>query len=397
MSKMKDILKEQKTIENCLRTKRGNLDAPPPCCSKLSHNGCFDSATNAPILANILLHFLAQGRLETEDAAAICQGAARVLSEEENVLKIKGDITIVGDLHGQFYDLAKIITMTGDMKDNKYLFLGNYIGGGGFSNECILFLLAAKLAYPDNVFLLRGNHESRFMADLFGFENECMQKYSKSMYNIFLSTFNRLPLAATIAGKYFCVHGGLSPDISRIEDIQLINRFREAPSKGGMCDLLWSDPYWDVDNPSNGLTSQSEYYTPGNGTFDLEPSFVENEQRGCSYIFNFACVKHFANVNKILCIIRSHEVQDDGYKLYRAHPNNNYPALLSVFSAPNYCDTFENKGAIVRITNDTLELKQFFCSPHPLVLPQMNAFSWSLPFMADNINAFFTQITEGDQ
>ncbi|EPY26562.1 protein phosphatase 3, catalytic subunit [Angomonas deanei] len=230
------------------------------------------------------------------------------------------------------------------------------------------------------------------MTTVFGFDEECSSRYSKQLYSALVGAFNCLPIAAVVNEKFFCVHGGLSPDVSRIEDIELIHRFREIPSSGGMCDLLWSDPYWDVENPTTGDSAESEYYTPLNAPFDMEPTFSHNEQRGCSYIFNFACVKHFVNVNNILCVIRSHEIQDDGYKLYRPHPNNNFPAMMSVFSAPNYSDTFENKGAIICITNNDMEVKQFFCSPHPFVLLGQNGFTWSLPFMADSLSTIFNAI-----
>lgn len=371
---------------------RQDSTVPPPYWSELSQAELMDTDGRLCIM-NILLHFLRQGRLSKQHALDIGRHATQVLRAEQNMLTLRDPITIVGDLNGQLYDLAKIFYMNGSPEENQYLFLGNYSGGGGFSCECLLFLLAAKINYPNSVFLLRGCHESRFMTEVLLLDQECERKYSRQMYSVFLQVFNSLPLAATVSERYFCVHGGLSPDVSRLEDIQLIHRHREVPTKGAMCDLLWSDPYWDVDNPATTSSGgQTEYYTPGTGSYQIDPRFLDNEQRGCSYLFNFACVKHFESLNKLFCIIRSHGVQDQGYKLYRADPNNNFPCLISVFSAPNYCNTFDNKGAVLRIARNGFHIKQFYCSPHPYVLPEMNAFSWSMPFVINSLHNFFSTV-----
>eukprot|EP00742_Colponemidia_sp_Colp-10_P018379 GILJ01021231.1.p1 GENE.GILJ01021231.1~~GILJ01021231.1.p1 ORF type:complete len:262 (+),score=24.56 GILJ01021231.1:101-886(+) len=189
-----------------------------------------------------------------------------------------------------------------------------------------------------------------------------------------------------IGTRFFCVHGGLSPDVTHVEDIHHIHRFREVPSQGAMCDLLWSDPLFDVDNPSE--PSPDGYYQfSAAASYNNEPSFTHNDTRGCGYFFNFACLKHFITENGILCVIRAHESQDEGYRLSRSHPNTQFPAMLTIFSAPNYCDTYDNKGAIVMITDGKMNLKQFFSSPHPYYLSNfMNAFSWSLPFVSGKTN-----------
>lgn len=377
---------------------------PKPLWKELPKNQCLNS-NRVPILRNIMLHFLREGRLGKEEALDITQRAAALLREEPNTLLLESPVTVVGDICGQLYDLAKIFAIGGKISETKYLFLGNYTESSSCGCECLLFLLAAKLAFPDNIFLLRGSHESRFMTHMLGFERECVKKHSKALYKGLMAACDALPLAALVSDKYFCVHGGLSPDISRIQDIQYIHRFREVPTKGAMCDLLWSDPHYDVENPmsptttdnnkSGGSNAPSNYYTPGGGVFDLEPTFFSNEQRGCSFLFNFACLKHFVNVNKLLCVIRGNEVQDDGYKLYRAHPNNNYPCMIGVFSAPNACGSFDNKGVILRITKENLNFTQFFCSPHPFELRGLNGITWSLPYLLDNLGAAMDEILKG--
>lgn len=130
----------------------------------------------------------------------------------------------------------------------------------------------------------------------------------------------------------------------------------------------------------------------------MQPSFTHNEQRGCSYIFNFAALKHFVSENKLLCVIRAHEAQPEGYCLYRAHPHTNFPCMLSIFSAPNYCDTFGNKGAIALVGDGQIKVKQFFSSPHPYVLPNfINAFQWSVPFVCAKAEEVASQLLEIDE
>ncbi|CCW66967.1 unnamed protein product [Phytomonas sp. Hart1] len=364
---------------------------PLPHWEELPHSH-FSGIDGTPSLQNVMLHFLRQGRLSKEDAISLSTQAAILLRKEQNTLMLQGPVTVIGDIQGQFYDLVKIFSFNGKLADSQYLFLGNYIGGGGYSCECILFLFAAKLAYPNSIFLLRGNHESRMMASILGFELECSKKYSAKVFNSVMVACQYLPLSAVVSERYFCVHGGLSPDISSIEDINFIHRFREVPTKGAMCDLLWSDPYWDVENPSSAGDGQTDYYKPGAGVFDRNPIFYENERRGVSFLFNFACVRHFTSVNKILCIVRSHEAQNEGYKLYRPHPNTNFPCMLSLFSAPNYCGTFDNKGAFAHLTENNVSIRQFFCSPHPYELQNLNGITWSLPFVADSLQGIIFEL-----
>ncbi|CCW60060.1 unnamed protein product [Phytomonas sp. EM1] len=364
---------------------------PLPYWEELPHSH-FSNADGTPSLRNIMLHFLRQGRLSKEDAITLTTQAAILLRKEPNTLTLRGPVTVIGDIQGQFYDLVKIFGFGGNFTENQYLFLGNYIGSGGYSCECILFLFAAKIAYPNSIFLLRGNHESRIMASILGFELECSKKYSSKVFNRVMVACQYLPLSAVVSERYFCVHGGLSPDISSIEDINYIHRFREVPTKGAMCDLLWSDPYWDVENPSSAGDGETEYYRPGAGVFDTNPIFFENERRGLSFLFNFACVRHFTSANKILCIVRSHEAQNEGYKLYRPHPNGNFPCMLSLFSAPNYCGTFDNKGAFARLTENSVNIKQFFCSPHPYGLQNLNGVTWSLPFVTDCLQSIICEL-----
>lgn len=370
---------------------------PSQCASAASsgngalRNGTFVSGGEKTSLETVMKQFLCEEPLSLEYATEVVQQAALVLRTEPNTLSINDSVVIVGDVQGQYYDLVKILASCGSPQTTRYLFLGNYIGNGGFNLECVILLFAAKVAYPQSVYLLRGSNESKLMADVLHLGDECQQKYSKALFPLLLSAFNCLPLAAVVLNKYFCVHSGLSPDVSHINDIALIHRFRHIPTRGAMCDLVWSEPDWDTDNLlyNNVEESSGETYVPRLGSFETRPLFIKNKQRGFSYVFNFACAKRFVSANNLLCIVRSHEVQELGFKLYRPHPNHLFPCLVSVFSAPNYCSSFGNKGAVLVLSKETMDFKQFESSPHPCVLPGRNAFSWSLPFLESNLMSIF--------
>jgi len=167
--------------------------------------------------------------------------------------------------------------------------------------------------------------------------------------------------------QFFCIHGGLSPDLKDINDIQNINRFCEPPPTGIMCDLLWSDPM-------------------ENFTSELETDFKYNSVRGCYYSFSYNTTCDFIEYNGILSVIRAHEAQDAGYKMHKINHRTGFPSLITLFSAPNYLDSYNNKGAIMRYENNTMNIRQFNSNPHPFNLPGfMNVFNWSLPFLADQV------------
>eukprot|EP00656_Telonema_subtile_P040537 TRINITY_DN4560_c0_g1_i2.p1 TRINITY_DN4560_c0_g1~~TRINITY_DN4560_c0_g1_i2.p1 ORF type:complete len:253 (-),score=61.04 TRINITY_DN4560_c0_g1_i2:680-1438(-) len=143
---------------------------------------------------------------------------------------------------------------------------------------------------------------------------------------------------------------------------------------GPMCDLLWSDPMEDDQEGSD------------------DALFVHNDLRGCSYVFSYAATCQFLVSNHLLSVIRAHEAQDEGYRLYKKS-NTGFPSVICIFSAPNYCDTYDNKAAIIRFQNNLMNIRQFNSSPHPYYLPNfMNAFSWSLPFVAEKVTDMLTTI-----
>ncbi|EEB07750.1 serine/threonine protein phosphatase [Schizosaccharomyces japonicus yFS275] len=256
------------------------------------------------------------------------------------------ELVVCGDTHGQFFDLLNIFETNGaPSPKKKYLFNGDFVDRGSWSTEVALLLYSYKLLYPDNMFINRGNHETNDMNKMYGFEGECKAKYNERTYRIFSETFVALPLATLIGKHYLVLHGGLfSKDTVTLDDIRKFDRLqRKQPGQSGiMMEMLWTDP-----QPNAGRG----------------PS-----KRGVGLQFGPDITKKFCELNNLKAVIRSHEVRQDGYEV--EHDGR----LITVFSAPNYCDTTGNMGAVIHIQS-TYELKfaQFSAVPHPNVRPMAYA------------------------
>ncbi|KAJ5775372.1 uncharacterized protein N7511_000383 [Penicillium nucicola] len=321
-----------------------------------------------PNLQYLKQHLYREGRLSEEQALWIIHAGTQVLRAEPNLLEMDAPITVCGDVHGQYYDLMKLFEVGGDPSETRYLFLGDYVDRGYFSIECVLYLWALKIWYPDSLWLLRGNHECRHLTDYFTFKLECKHKYSERIYEACIESFCSLPLAAVMNKQFLCIHGGLSPELHTLEDIKAIDRFREPPTHGLMCDILWADPL-------------EEFGQEKTGDF-----FIHNSVRGCSYFFSYPAACAFLEKNNLLSIIRAHEAQDAGYRMYRKTRTTGFPSVMTIFSAPNYLDVYNNKAAVLKYENNVMNIRQFNCTPHPYWLPNfMDVFTWSLPFVGEKI------------
>ncbi|KAJ1962573.1 3',5'-cyclic-nucleotide phosphodiesterase (PDEase) (3':5'-CNP), partial [Dipsacomyces acuminosporus] len=249
-----------------------------------------------------------------------------------------------------------------------YLFLGDYVDRGYFSIECLLYLYALKLRHNATFFMLRGNHECQHLTDYFTFKLECTHKYTERVYDAAIESFCALPLAAVVNKQFLCIHGGLSPELHTLDDLRTLDRFREPPTHGLMCDLLWADPVEDFGHEKN------------------KSYFIHNYARGCSYFFNYAAVCAFLERNGLLSLVRAHEAQDAGYRMYRKSKTTGFPSVITLFSAPNYLDVYNNKAAVLKYENNVMNIRQFNCSPHPYWLPNfMDVFTWSLPFVGEKV------------
>ncbi|RDI84316.1 Kynurenine 3-monooxygenase [Venturia inaequalis] len=321
-----------------------------------------------PNLQFLKQHFYREGRLTEEQALWIIRKGTEVLKAEPNLLEMDAPITVCGDVHGQYFDLMKLFEVGGDPSETRYLFLGDYVDRGYFSIECVLYLWALKIWYPNTLWLLRGNHECRHLTDYFTFKLECKHKYSEDVYEACMESFCALPLAAVMNKQFLCIHGGLSPELHTLEDIKAIDRFREPPTHGLMCDILWADPLEEF-----GQEKTQEF-------------FVHNHVRGCSYFFSYPAACSFLEKNNLLSIIRAHEAQDAGYRMYRKTRTTGFPSVMTIFSAPNYLDVYNNKAAVLKYENNVMNIRQFNCTPHPYWLPNfMDVFTWSLPFVGEKI------------
>jgi len=204
------------------------------------------------------LELLKNGKYISEkDVKILCKKVKEILVEESNVQNISSPVVVCGDIHGQFYDLIELFKTGGDIPDTKYLFLGDYVDRGYNSVETLELLLCLKVKYPDRITLLRGNHESRQISYTYGLYEEVLRKYGNSnAWKYFTDIFDYFALGAVIDDKIFCIHGGLSPSISTIDQIRLINRRIEIPQEGPFADLMWSDPddidTWIVSNRGAG-------------------------------------------------------------------------------------------------------------------------------------------------
>lgn len=320
-------------------------------------------------------HFFHEGRLQHHQAMSILNAATDLLSKEPNLLTVEAPVTVCGDVHGQYYDLMKLFEVGGNPDSTRYLFLGDYVDRGSFSIECLLYLYALKLTYPKTMWMLRGNHECKHLTDYFTFKSECLHKYSQEIYELCLDSFNALPLAAIMNKQFFCVHGGISPELKSLDDLVKLDRFREPPTRGLMCDLLWADPIEDYDEDN------------------MDQTFVRNSVRGCSYAFTYKASCQFLERTGLLSIIRAHEAQDAGYRMYKRTKSMGFPSLLTMFSAPNYLDTYNNKAAVLKYENNVMNIRQFNASPHPYWLPHfMDVFTWSLPFVGEKVTDMLVSI-----
>lgn len=277
-----------------------------------------------------ILGNLVELRLPSEqDIEQLCAKVKEILVEESNVQEVSSPVTICGDIHGQFEDLLELFRIGGDCPEINYLFLGDYVDRGFRSVETFIYLIALKVKYPERVTLIRGNHESRQITQVYGFYDECNKKFGTlNVWRYCTDVFDYLTLAAIVDGKVFCVHGGISPKAPLLDDLRVIDRFQEVPHEGAMCDIMWSDPE-DIKG------------------WNMSP-------RGAGYYFGANVVDEFLRRNNLSYIIRAHQLIMEGYKM---HFNEK---LITVWSAPNYCYRCGNIASILELDENLQKIFKVF-------------------------------------
>ena len=262
--------------------------------------------------------------LTEPEVVDLCRRATEILQREGNVRDVPAPCTVVGDIHGQLHDFIEILKIGGPPPDTNFVFMGDFVDRGYHSVECVSLVLTFKVRpshrcrvavksilcfyppalgttdargtlsqvrWPDRVTVIRGNHESRQITQVYGFYDECVRKYgSPNVWRLFTDLFDYLPLAALVESQVFCVHGGLSPSIDTIDQIRGLTRFAEIPEDGPVCDLLWSDP--------------------------AESSGWSVSPRGAGFVFGQDVTEQFNRRNGLKLVSRAHQLVMEGYQWY---------------------------------------------------------------------------------
>lgn len=261
--------------------------------------------------------------LSEHDMKELCERVKELLMEELNIQPVQLPVTVCGDIHGQFHDLLELFRVAGGLPDSvNYVFLGDYVDRGYFSLETFTLLMVLKVLYPSRITLVRGNHESRQITQVYGFYEECLTKYGlTTVWKYCCQVFDFLTLAAIIDGRVLCVHGGLLPEIRMLDQIRVLSRAQEVPHEGGFCDLVWLDP----DNVD---------------TWAVLP-------RGAGWLFGGKVSREFNHINNLQLIARAHQLVMEGYRYHFKDRD-----VVTVWLAPNYCYRCGNVASVMRIEDD---------------------------------------------
>lgn len=239
-----------------------------------------------------------------------------ILMAQPMLVKVEAPVNICGDIHGQITDLAEIFSAGGLPPNSRYLFLGDYVDRGKYGTEVITALLGLKVLYPNEIFILRGNHETESICRMYGFFDEVKRRFSVKLFKEFTDVFNCFPISGLIENIALCMHGGLSPELSSLKQIENIPRPLIVGDEGLACDMLWSDP-------EEGISG-------------WHPS-----DRGVSFTFGDDVVRRACERLGIDIVLRAHQVVDNGYSFFADRQ------LVTIFSASNYCGEFTNNGAMM--------------------------------------------------
>ena len=260
-------------------------------------------------------------RLEYNEIIWICEEVTKIFLNQPVCLYLDTPVNVCGDIHGQYPDLIRLFEAGGYPPDVNYLFLGDYVDRGEQSIETICLLFCFKIKCSNNFFLLRGNHECASLNREYGFYDECKRRYNVKLWKKFVDVFNCMPYSAIVEDKIIFMHGGLSPFLNNLGQLNEIIRPTDVPDEGLLCDLVWSDPESNLKG-------------------------WEFNDRGVSYTFNEKIVDNFLTIHNLEVLVRAHQVVEKGYEFFNGRK------CVTIFSAPNYCGEFDNAGAMMTINED---------------------------------------------
>lgn len=265
----------------------------------------------------VVNHWQSSSKLLTESfIRTVLRRVRPVLMSQPMLVRVAAPVNVCGDLHGQITDLVEILKAGGLPPTSRYLFLGDYVDRGKYGSEVITVLLGFKALFPDRVYLLRGNHEADNVCRIYGFFDEVKRRFSVKLFKEFTDVFNCLPISALIEDIALCMHGGLSPELRDVRQIEQIPRPLVVPDEGLACDILWSDPEA--------------------GSSGWQPS-----ERGVSFTFGEDVAARVCKSLDIDIVLRAHQVVDEGYSFFAGR------RVVTIFSASNYCGEFTNSGAMM--------------------------------------------------
>uniref|UniRef100_A0A1I8EBZ4 Serine/threonine-protein phosphatase n=3 Tax=Onchocercidae TaxID=6296 RepID=A0A1I8EBZ4_WUCBA len=283
------------------------------------------------------------------EIASLCHKAREIFMAQPSLIEIDPPVRICGDTHGQYGDLLRIFSRGGFPPLANYLFLGDYVDRGHQNLETIILLFCYKVKFPNNFFLLRGNHECANVNRVYGFYEECMRRFNSiyqvmSYFNLqnqkygmkdtfkqfrfskWLSlqdTFQCMPLTALVGERILCMHGGISPQLKSLQQLREIKRPVDITSPSLEMDLLWADPVIGI-------------------------SGFQMNMRGASFGFGADILAALCKELNIDMVARAHQVVQDGYEFFGARK------CVTIFSAPHYCGQFDNAAAVMSVDQNLL-------------------------------------------
>lgn len=330
------------TLENISNYPADNAAGPVP------ENGLID----ANYVQQIIEYFKCDKLIHQKFALQIILSAQKIFESQPSLVNISVPegvrLTVVGDVHGQFFDVMKIFELYGMPNENSqwYLFNGDFVDRGAYSTEVALTLFALKVSFPNSFFISRGNHEFDHLNRVYGFEMEVKKKYSPTLYSYFQKSFRSLPLCHTINNSIFVVHGGIPGNCPTVQEIQSLDRFSynedAASSDSLITPLMWSDP-----REQDGIGRSFR----GPNVQEFGPDITQS----------------FLTKNSLKLIIRSHVYKTTGFEI------EHKGSLITVFSAPNYHDSEESVGAVIHVDSaSAIDIQTFSAAEYQGKLKKAN-------------------------